>query len=119
MNTPAGYTTIAPWVVTQDTSALLRFVASVFGGEELAQVPLEDGSIGHAGIRVGDTVLLTLTDGRAGRTLPHCSECLSTTWMPRPEQRWPPVPSSSRRRSAKPGGRASAGYVTLSATSGG
>lgn len=53
-----GYTTIAPWVVTDDTGALLDFVTAAFGGIELARVTVEDGSIGHAEIRVGDTVLL-------------------------------------------------------------
>lgn len=55
--TPA-YTTVAPWIVTDDTAALFSFIAEAFDGVELAQVPLEDGSIGHAEIRVGDTVLL-------------------------------------------------------------
>jgi uncharacterized glyoxalase superfamily protein PhnB len=55
---PEGYTTVAPWVVTTDTGKLLDFVAAVFGGVELGRVPLEDGSIGHAEIRVGDTVVL-------------------------------------------------------------
>jgi len=55
---PAGYTSVAPWIVTPDTGKLLEFVAAVFGGVEQGRVPLEDGSIGHAEIRVGDTVLL-------------------------------------------------------------
>src|SRR3954452_2399213 len=55
---PAGYTSVAPWVVTPDTGKLLEFVTAVFGGVELGRVPLEDGSIGHAEIRVGDTVVL-------------------------------------------------------------
>jgi PhnB protein len=58
MTTPVGYTTVAPWVVTRDTGRLLDFITAVFDGEELARVPLEDGRIGHAEIRVGDTVLL-------------------------------------------------------------
>jgi PhnB protein len=61
---PAGYTAVAPWIVTPDTAALLDFVAAAFDGVELARVPLEDGSIGHAEIRVGDTVLLAF-DQRA------------------------------------------------------
>ena len=55
---PAGYTTVAPWVVTDDTGALLDFVSQAFDGEELARVSTEDGSIGHGEIRVGDTVVL-------------------------------------------------------------
>jgi uncharacterized glyoxalase superfamily protein PhnB len=56
--TPQGYTSVAPWVVTDDTGAFLDFVAEVFGGEELGRVRTEDGLIGHGEIRVGDTVVL-------------------------------------------------------------
>jgi PhnB protein len=62
---PTGYTTVAPWIMTDDTGRLLDFITSAFGGEELARVPLEDGSIGHAEIRVGDTILLAF-DQRSG-----------------------------------------------------
>ena len=62
---PAGYTTAAPWIVTADTGRLLEFISAAFEGAELARVPLEDGSIGHAEIRVGDTILLAF-DRRQG-----------------------------------------------------
>lgn len=55
---PAGYTSVAPWVVTDDTAKLLDFITKAFGGKEISRVPLEDGSIGHAEIQVGDTVVL-------------------------------------------------------------
>ncbi|MDG4863431.1 VOC family protein [Streptomyces sp. T-3] len=55
---PEGYTSVAPWVVTDDTGALLDFITAAFDGEEIARVPVEDGSIGHGEIRVGDTVVL-------------------------------------------------------------
>ena len=61
---PTGYTTVAPWVVTDDTGALLDFVTQVFDGEELARGKTEDGSIGHGEIKVGDTVVLAF-DRRA------------------------------------------------------
>lgn len=56
--TPTGYTTVAPWVVTDDTGGFLDFVAQVFDGEELGRVLTEDGLVGHGEIRVGDTVVL-------------------------------------------------------------
>ena len=61
---PSGYTTVAPWVVTDDTRAFLDFAARVFGGDELACVRVEDGSVDHAEVRVGDTVVLAF-DRRA------------------------------------------------------
>ncbi|WP_370945786.1 VOC family protein [Amycolatopsis sp. cg5] len=56
--TPDGYTTVAPWIVTKDTGALLDFVTAAFDGVEQVRVPMADGSIGHAEIRIGDTVVL-------------------------------------------------------------
>ncbi|MGW3495099.1 VOC family protein [Streptomyces sp. NPDC001020] len=61
---PEGYTTVAPWVVTDDTGAFLDFVTQAFDGEELGRVATEDGLIGHGEIRVGDTVVLAF-DRRA------------------------------------------------------
>lgn len=55
---PAGYTSVAPWVVTDDTGAFLDFVTEVLDGEEIGRVATEDGSIGHGETRVGDTVVL-------------------------------------------------------------
>jgi len=55
---PHGYTSVAPWVVTDDTGAFLDFVTAVFDGEEIGRVATEDGSIGHGETRVGDTVVL-------------------------------------------------------------
>ena len=55
---PDGCTTVAPWVVTGGTGVFLDFVTRAFGGEELGRVATEGGVIGHAGIRVGDTVVL-------------------------------------------------------------
>ncbi|WP_371661806.1 VOC family protein [Streptomyces sp. NBC_00280] len=55
---PEGYTTVASWVVTDDTGAFFDFVTQAFGGEELGRVSTEDGLTGHGEIRVGDTVVL-------------------------------------------------------------
>ena len=43
---------------------LLDFITDAFGGKEIARVPNEDGSIGHAEIRIGDSVVM-MFDGRA------------------------------------------------------
>lgn len=55
---PEGYTTATAWIVTDDTAKLLDFITEVFAGTEIGRVATEDGAIGHAEIRVGDTVLL-------------------------------------------------------------
>ena len=67
---PEGYTSVAPWVVTDDTGAFFDFVTSVFGGVELARVAVEDGTIGHGEIRVGDTVVLAFDRRPAWPSMP-------------------------------------------------
>lgn len=76
--TPAGYTTVAPWVVTDDTGAFLDFVTAVFDGTELARVRVADGSIGHGEIRVGDTVVLAFDRRPDWPVLPS----LLRVWVP-------------------------------------
>ena len=75
---PAGHTAVAPWVVTEDTGALLDFITVAFGGEELARVQVEDGSIGHAEIRVGDTVVLAFDRRPEWPAMPS----LLRVWVP-------------------------------------
>lgn len=75
---PDGHTTVAPWLVTDDTGALLDFISTVLGGEELDRVEVEDGSIGHAEIRVGDTVLLAFDRKPDWPALPS----LLRVWVP-------------------------------------
>ncbi len=76
--TPAGYTSVAPWVVTPDTGALLDFITDVFEGEELARVATEDGSIGHGEIRIGDTVVLAFDQRPEWPSMPS----LLRVWVP-------------------------------------
>lgn len=65
-------------MVTDDTGALLDCVAAVFGGEELACVRTENGSMGHGEIRIGDTVVLAFD--RHPEWLPTPS--LLRVWVP-------------------------------------
>jgi PhnB protein len=55
---PEGYRTVTPWICSRDTARLLDFVKEAFGAEEMARVPAEDGSIGHAEFRIGDSVVM-------------------------------------------------------------
>ncbi|WP_290055495.1 VOC family protein [Amycolatopsis solani] len=61
---PAGYTTVTPWIIGRDTAALLDFLKQAFDAEELGRVMGEDGSIGHAEVRIRDAVVMAF-DGPA------------------------------------------------------
>jgi len=45
---PEGYTTITPWIISQDTAGLMDYLAAAFGAVELSRLTGEDGRIGHA-----------------------------------------------------------------------
>lgn len=55
---PEGYRAVTPWIISRDTARLLDFVREAFGAEEMARVHNEDGTIGHAELRIGDSVVM-------------------------------------------------------------
>lgn len=77
-----GYTTVAPWLVTDDTGALFDFIAVAFDGIELARVATEDGAIGHGEIRIGDTLVLAFDRRPDWPALP----ALLRVWVPDPDR---------------------------------
>jgi uncharacterized glyoxalase superfamily protein PhnB len=60
---PEGYASVTPWIVSQDAAGLLDFLAQAFDATELGRVENEDGKVGHAEVRIGDSVVMTF-DGR-------------------------------------------------------
>jgi len=55
---PDGYHTVTPWMISRDsTAALIDFVVDVFDATELGRVEV-DGLIGHAEVRIGDSVVM-------------------------------------------------------------
>jgi PhnB protein len=57
-STPDGYHSVTPWVITRDTGRFIEFTSEAFGATELARVVDEDGVIGHAEVRIGDSVVM-------------------------------------------------------------
>jgi len=55
---PEGYHTVTPWVISRNTASLLDFVKQAFGAEELARVYVENGAIGHAEFKIGDSIIM-------------------------------------------------------------
>lgn len=55
---PEGHHSIAPYLVVEDPARALEFYARVFGAVELERMTMPDGRIGHAELRIGDSVLM-------------------------------------------------------------
>ena len=63
---PDTYRRVTPCLVVRDAAQALDFYAQVFGGSERARIPGPGGSIVHAEIQIGDSVVI-VEDGDAQR----------------------------------------------------
>ena len=59
---PVGYQTVIPYLHVSGARRLIAFMKEVFGAEEIAVYPRPDGTLGHAAVRIGDSVV-ELADG--------------------------------------------------------
>ena len=55
---PEGYHTATPYLIIDGAARALDFYASVFGATELMRMEAPNGKIGHAEIRIGDSVIM-------------------------------------------------------------
>ena len=55
---PEGYTTVTPWIISRDTVQLIDYLKRAFDAEELSCLVDEAGVVGHAEVRIGDSVVM-------------------------------------------------------------
>jgi PhnB protein len=55
---PEGYHAVTPWMIGKDTAGLMDFLTAAFDAEDLGRMADENGVIGHAEMRIGDSVLM-------------------------------------------------------------
>lgn len=55
---PMGYHTVTPWIISRDAAGMIEFVKTAFAAVDLGRVTGEDGKIGHAEVRIGDSVVM-------------------------------------------------------------
>ncbi|TLX86418.1 MAG: VOC family protein [Thaumarchaeota archaeon] len=58
---PEGYHSITPALIVKDGNAAIEFYKKGFGAEERHRMKSPDGRIGHAELRIGDSIVM-LTD---------------------------------------------------------
>jgi PhnB protein len=59
---PAGYTSVAPYLIVDGAGRTIDFLVRVFGAQELRRFDAPGGGIMHAEVRMDDTVVM-LADG--------------------------------------------------------
>lgn len=60
---PAGYGSITPYLVIPKCAEAIDFYQRVFEAQEVMRMPMPDGSIGHAELKFGDSILMLATGG--------------------------------------------------------
>jgi PhnB protein len=55
---PAGYHTATPYLVCRRAANAIDFYKQAFGAKEKFRMPGPDGTIGHAEIQIGDSVIM-------------------------------------------------------------
>ncbi|HJQ25373.1 MAG TPA: VOC family protein [Blastocatellia bacterium] len=62
---PEGYHTVTPYLVVEGAAKLIDFLKAAFGAQEVFRMPGKDGTVGHAEVRIGDSMIM-LADAQAG-----------------------------------------------------
>ena len=57
-NPPKGYHTVTPSIVVRDAAKAIDFYKEAFGAEEIGRMAAPDGSIMHAEIKIGDSLVM-------------------------------------------------------------
>lgn len=55
---PEGYHSVTPYLIAAGADKLIDFVTEAFGAEVIERLTRADGTIGHAEVRIGDSVVM-------------------------------------------------------------
>jgi PhnB protein len=53
-----AYHTVTPYLIVPDVPRLLKFLVDAFGAVERVRVPRPDGSVMHAEVAIGDSIVM-------------------------------------------------------------
>ena len=67
---PRDYHTLTPYLVVEGATQLVEFMVDVLGGTEMMRLPGPDGRLGHAEVRVGDSVVMLADAPTPGEVMP-------------------------------------------------
>jgi PhnB protein len=67
---PAGYHTVTPYLVVGDAARAIDFYKKAFGASEVMRMGAPGGKIGHAELKIGDSVIM-VSDELMGNKSPQ------------------------------------------------
>ena len=69
---PEGYHSVTPYLVVQGAGKLIDFMKAAFGAQEMFRMPMPDGSIGHAELRIGNSMVMLGEANEQFKAMPTC-----------------------------------------------
>ena len=67
---PAGYHTATPYLTVRGAADAIEFYKKAFGAKEVMRMPAPGGALGHAEIRIGDSVVMLSDEFPGAATKP-------------------------------------------------
>jgi PhnB protein len=55
---PEGYNAVTPYLIVDGAAAAIEFYKKIFGAKEVMRMPAPGGRIGHAEVKIGDSVVM-------------------------------------------------------------
>jgi PhnB protein len=55
---PEGYHTVTPYLIVKGAAEAIAFYQKAFGAVEMMRLPMPDGRVGHAEIKIGDSPVM-------------------------------------------------------------
>ena len=55
---PENYPRVIPYLIVKDVNKQMDFLTEVFGAKQSEKMTLEDGTVNHAEVRLGDSVMM-------------------------------------------------------------
>jgi PhnB protein len=67
---PDEYHNVTPYMIVAGADRLIDYLKTVFGGEETQRLAGSDGAIGHAEVRIGDSLVMLADAGPQSTAFP-------------------------------------------------
>jgi uncharacterized glyoxalase superfamily protein PhnB len=60
---PDGYRTVTPYLIVPEAAGLIDFIVKAFGGKRVRQHNMPDGTVAHAEVAIGDSMVMIGNSG--------------------------------------------------------
>ena len=67
---PEGYHTVTPYLTIQGADEVIKFLENAFGARERMRLPGPGGTVGHAEIEIGDSLIMIADVDERGKITP-------------------------------------------------